>query len=133
MSWGGYIPGDMAAARASVGDPREERLPKWARGELADLRRKLREAKATIRELREDIPDSDTFVEGRVYGEDPDRPLPRGARLTFRVGSPTRFGGAIRAYVARDPHAPPRLYVNGDRALRIDPQSGNALYVSLGD
>lgn len=133
MSWGGYIPGDMAAdVLASVGDPREERLPKWAQGELADLRRKLREAKATIRELREDIPDSDTFVEGRVYGEDPDRPLPRGARLAFMLGDkPGR--GSVRAYVARESWAGTRLYLNGDRVLRIDPQSGNALYVSLGD
>lgn len=113
-------------------DPREERLPKWAQSELGRLRMRLREAERTIRDLQGDIPDSDTFASvSGVLSEDV--PLPRGARVSFRLKGDERHRDTIVAYLTRSRWDGPRLYVSGTQQIRVHPQSGNSIAVEIVD
>lgn len=74
-------------------DPREEKLPKWARELLSALRSRVSAAEedyATLKKQLEDLPEnipSDTVlvVDHVISGGDdvPDRPLGNGARIRF--------------------------------------------------
>lgn len=122
----------MDAVVETGADPREERLPKWAQSELERLRMQLREAERTIRDLRGDIPDSDTFASvSGVLSEDV--PLPRGARVSFRIKGDNQHWDTIYAYLTRSRWDGPRLYVAGTQPIRVHPQSGNSIAVELAD
>lgn len=130
MSWSGYIPGDLVAA---VQDPREARLPKWAQGELATLRRKLSEAEGHIRDMTGDIAETDTYVDSMRSGENRDYPLPPGSRVAYRLVDNARHGAYVRTWIHRDPWGGVRLHIQGDRSLLIRPSASNTFYVSPDD
>lgn len=153
MSWGGYIPGDVLRdmdpgdfasalyagrdakpetdptpeeADAQRADDREARLPKWARDKLAHLRRELATAERYTRELRGDIPETDTCAE---VGNVRRFPLPKGADVRFTLAKPhpAMWRSEIRVRVESDG----RLYLNADQTVYVVPASSNALHIEL--
>lgn len=66
-------------------DAREERLPKWARQELATLRMRLAEAQSRERDNAEGFPEGVVFV--RPYGEQPHPVARAGEAVMFLTGT----------------------------------------------
>ncbi|AUG87120.1 hypothetical protein HOS57_gp49 [Streptomyces phage AbbeyMikolon] len=116
-------------------DPREERLPRWARAILGSLRRELQglqgEVKSLERALAEakgGVPNTDTYLVDYVRGN---TPLPMGSRIGFepRPEEETRGRRRIMCYVDETGW----LYIHGDASLRVQPQTSNALKIRLED
>jgi hypothetical protein len=89
------------------------------------LRRELHAKERIIAELRGEIPDSDTYVIDYLHG---DTPLPKGARVAFRLGPDD---GRIRRNVQAYIEEPGTLYIQGDYGLAVLPSASNALRIKL--
>lgn len=107
-------------------DPRELKLPKWARDEL----RQLRSAVDSLRQAVEvDEADSNTFVlHGMpVLGKEiPDIPLGKSPRISFRVGKTRREGMTICIQDRR-------IRVESNGVLLIRPSASNSCWISTED
>jgi hypothetical protein len=109
---------------ADVTDPREDRLPKWAREELHRLRRDLETERKVTEELKGNNPDSNTFLID--YGRK-DAPLPRNSRIGFHVRPDDgTCRQAIQVYVENR-----RLRVQGDYSLIVRMGASNSFTVEL--
>ena len=108
-------------------DLREERLPKWAKDEMARLRRDAEQARQGERKARLDTrPDaSDTILDSY-------EPVPiglgKGTRVRFIVGD------ASDAWIDVHVETPagssrPHIEVHGGCGLRITPRVSNAVWV----
>ena len=121
-------------------DPREERLPKWARDLLAGLRSQTAAAiRARDQARQEHGPtDSDTIL-------DPYHPagpigLPKGERVRFIIGE-TPEGRVDREWIDaqverqtyRDGHTETWLHLMGGDGIAVRPQSSNVIRVTLSE
>lgn len=104
-------------------DPREARLPKWAQEELRALRRKLEVAEQEAEQLRGNVGETNVHVQNYTSH---DQPLPKGARVRFRVGE--RFDQYVTVSIEGE-----RVWLHGGRFLTIHPHVSNAFAVSVGD
>lgn len=108
-------------------DPREPRLPKWAQEDLQVLRREVLTLQDVIRDMRAEIPETDTFISDYVRG---DTPLPPGARIDFVVGNHPRATSTsqrIQVYIGQEGG----LEIQGGSAVRIEPRASNSLRIFL--
>jgi hypothetical protein len=106
-----------------MADPREERLPKWAREEINGLRTQLRRERERNAELRGEVGETNTHVLN--YGSD-DQPLIKDARVQHRLGP--RFDQYVTVHVEGG-----SLWLHGGRFLTIHPHVSNAFRVTVGD
>lgn len=110
----------MPETTALVIDPREEKLPKWAREEFARLRRRTADAErdAETARLATDPADSDTLIE-------PYEPVPVG----LGNGTPVRFllgDDYVDVRVKRDSSGTYAEVMAGER-VSVRPQSSNVV------
>jgi hypothetical protein len=106
-------------------EAREARLPKWAQGELKQLRRLLSEQLQLNAELRGDIPGTNTWVSDYTHA---DRPLPANARIIFQPHGPDtgHIRRNIQAYIENG-----ALRIQGDYSLTVHPSASNSLAITL--
>lgn len=107
-------------------DPREFKLPKWARDEL----RQLRSAVDSLRQAVEvESEKSNTFVlHGMpVLGKEvPDAPLGYSPRISFRVGKTRRE--SLVVYIQQN-----RIRVESNGVLLLRPSASNSCWISTED
>jgi hypothetical protein len=109
-----------------VTDPREARLPKWAQGELADLRRTIRDLREDFEEYADKALDEDRHV---VVAKPYDtHPIPVGFERDVVRFYLDGFGGFRWLDVSvRDGV----LDLTGATGLRLTPHASNHLTASL--
>ena len=97
-------------------DPREERLPEWARRELCNLR--LENANLHLQMNAE--PSIGSPISWRIFSTStiPATQIPAHARVIFSIG-----GADITLFVDSDG----RLIIHGDDAINVLPQASNAI------
>jgi hypothetical protein len=114
-------------------DEREARLPKWAREEIRDLRRRVSEAESLAQQARLDTnPDgSNTQIQNYT-----DRNIGLGDETLIRFVLATFPDGRERIYVdanVRTLHGETHLHVQSSDQLVIHPQSSNYVRVTAHD
>ena len=107
-------------------DPREEKLPAWAREKLKEARRVAVIARREADEARLATNPDDTDV---IIGRWNAIPigLPPGERVRFIVG-PNRSHDWIEVHTDGD-----RIEVTGDRALNVHPRVSNVVRICLNE
>lgn len=107
-------------------DPREGKLPRWARELLDNMRRRVQTAEATAEAARLDTkPEESTAVLYR-YG-DRDIGLGDDPTVQFRLGDQHRH--YIQCRVDRRLPYGPHVYLSGGDSIRFEPVSSNAIRV----
>ncbi len=122
-------------------DPREERLPKWAREELGRLRMRLREAQASRDEARLErgpVDATDTLID--PYATEGPITLPKGERIRFVLGPPlpgrvdrNYLDVSVREQTYRDGSTDRWVEVMGGDTLAAYPSSSNVLKLRVTD
>ena len=109
-------------------DPREERLPRWARDLLDNMRMRVRRAEADAEAalLATNAEGSDTQI--YRFTDEPVG-LGIGPTIEFRLGDRNRRD-YVHCRVETHPRAGTRLEVIGGDALRIAPKSGNHITIT---
>lgn len=105
---------------------REERLPLWARSELDDLRRNIRELEQRNHDLLPDHPG--TRITRREWSGGEEQ-LPDHSKIVFTMDPTKPRGTDIMVYFDLDD----RLTVQCDRGVVIHPQASNAFRLELRD
>lgn len=107
-------------------DLREEKLPRWARELLGNMRSRVERAERTAEaaRLNTDPDQSDTVI--YRYGDEPVG-LGMGPCIEFRLGPNSR--DYVHCYVERDKRGT-RLHLWGD-TIRIAPKSSNAVQITV--
>lgn len=107
-------------------DPREEKLPRWARDLLSNMRSRVQRAEADAdAALLATRPAESSTVLYR-YG-DRDVGLGDDPTVQFRLGDKHRQ--YIQCRVDRRPPYGPHVYLSGGDSIRFEPVSGNAIRV----
>jgi hypothetical protein len=115
-------------------DKREAKLPGWARGILCDLRRECEHMRTVAARALATFPGSDTIIPTNGSEKLPDRGLPPGSVVRFRLGNlaADSFEGPwIEARVDR--HNPRVVEVRSsgfNGTLRVEPAASNLVYLS---
>lgn len=109
-------------------DPREEKLPRWVRAVLQDLRHRHAHLTSEVTALRGEYTvthaDADTFIDGGL-GED--IPLGRHTGIRFRLREDSRFNDSVRVRVLEDGG----LHIMADRPIHILPAASNTCDVRM--
>jgi hypothetical protein len=120
-----------ANCKEHMRDEREERLPRWARVAMDDLRRQLADAKSSARAARLD---TDPAASTAVLDPYADVPIGLGkARVRFLVPNSTAAARSERwvdVNVTRDGKA---IEVMTGRMMAVRPQSGNVVMIEVCD
>ena len=104
-------------------DPREEKLPLWARDTLLALRRQVRDAEQAADAVRGAHEGSNVQLIGKTARKD-NVPLPRNSYVRFD----SKWGGI---QVGHDLDG--RIRIQGDSVLVLRMSAANALFVELED
>jgi hypothetical protein len=109
-------------------DPREEKLPRWARELLSNARMRVRTAEANAEAaLLATKPDETDTVVYR-YGS-PNVGLEEGSAVQFRLGP--HYQDYVQCRIERDKHYGARVNLHGGRSIRIEPGSSNTAHIGL--
>lgn len=113
---------------ASAADPREERLAKWARDLIDDLRRKVEDAEREAEEARLATRPDETDTVIQPYDDIPIG-LPKGERVRFRLGPPGDLRHYLEVRVADDF----TVEVMAGASLRVYPRASNVILLQVGE
>lgn len=116
--------------------PDVTKLPKWAQQRLLEQERELIRNAEYIKGLEEELaanaPEATVHYSTGFRG--PDRPIPEGSAVHFRVKDEQGRPSVIRVRLDDDRYTK-RAYldINADRGLNIEPRSGNSIYITPKD
>lgn len=109
-------------------DPREVKLPRWARELLSDMRLRVERAERTAEAARLNTEPDRTDTILYRYG-DADLGLPLGSTIQFRL-DPTRWRKYVQCRIESTKHGI-WLDVSGGDSIRLMPRSGNSVRITL--
>ena len=105
-------------------DPREDRLPLWARKALSRLRRDLHVAAFEKEQAAKSYPGTAVFLVDGMK----DIPLPSDSRIRLQLRRPRGgFDRFVTFHITDDD----RVYVNAGRPVRIVPHVSNAFSIEV--
>ena len=106
-----------------MADPREEKLPLWAKQEMKNLRSDLEHMQTMLDQFRGEV-DTDTFlIDGmkRI-------PLPKTCGVEFVFGP--EYWNTIRCYIGDNGKSGDKwLDVSGGDCIKIEPRASNVIHV----
>lgn len=114
-------------------DPREEKLPRWARDLLDNMRRRVEHAEATAEAARLATGPGETDTVVYRYSDEPIG-LPPGCQVEFRLGPAPEGRTFSRNYVHCRVETTKHgtwLDLSGGDSISIQPRSGNSARITV--